>query len=526
VKQKICLAVTSIILATLFQPVKSYSQELYPGKDGSIRNIDARAVFAKGGEYYLATNDTVYRREDGKDEWESIFYLPAGENEINCIGGTKEDILIGTKRGLFRSRDRGATWRNVFRTITPEKGNILCINVPKNIPGTILIGTSRGIFISEDLGDRWGDISGVLKNSPVKCIVTHNGYIYAGADTGLYATADPARGWERVLVKMAEEAKDNDGALPDSIETEEEDAGSLVRCIVAKDKRLYAGAGKTVFYSDDGGKSWQNLSGEGLAGFVTGLLPSSKQDKLYCSTDKGIFEYSIDRSLWSEIYKGKDKNFSVSGILFDNGGEERIWAVTDKGLYKFAIGAGDGSQAPGQYTDIEKSLKTLKIIFDSEPSFKELQQAAIKYAEVSPEKIKNWRREARLKALFPKVSFSTDKNRSTNYEIYTSATKDYVIAGPDDISDGWDVSVSWELGDLIYSDDQTNIDVRSKLMVQLRNDILDDLRRVYYERKRIQFELAADPPKDVKVRFEKEMRLRELTQAIDDLTGNYLSERL
>jgi hypothetical protein len=62
-------------------------------------------------------------------------------------------------------------------------------------------------------------------------------------------------------------------------------------------------------------------------------------------------------------------------------------------------------------------------------------------------------------------------------------------------------------------------------MVQLRNDILDDLRRVYYERRRIQFELFAMPPKDLKMRFEKETRLQELTQAIDDLTGNYFSER-
>lgn len=60
-------------------------------------------------------------------------------------------------------------------------------------------------------------------------------------------------------------------------------------------------------------------------------------------------------------------------------------------------------------------------------------------------------------------------------------------------------------------------------MVQLRNDILDDLRRAYYERKRLQFELMTNPPRDINARFEKEMRLQELTQAIDDLTGNYLS---
>lgn len=131
-----------------------------------------------------------------------------------------------------------------------------------------------------------------------------------------------------------------------------------------------------------------------------------------------------------------------------------------------------------------------------------------------------------MRALLPKVSCGIDNDRSTTiYSAASSTPKGYIIA-PDDVSNGFDVSVSWELGDLIWSDDQTNIDVRSRLMVQLRNDILDDLRRAYFERKRLQFELAQFPPQDVKARFEKELRIQELTQAIDDLTGNYLSEHI
>jgi len=94
------------------------------------------------------------------------------------------------------------------------------------------------------------------------------------------------------------------------------------------------------------------------------------------------------------------------------------------------------------------------------------------------------------------------------------------------MSERADVSLSWELADLVWGDDQTNIDVRSRLTVQLRNDILDDLRRVYYERKRLRFDLMANPPRDLKSRFEKESRIQELTQNIDDLTGNYFSRHM
>jgi len=175
---------------------------------------------------------------------------------------------------------------------------------------------------------------------------------------------------------------------------------------------------------------------------------------------------------------------------------------------------------------VEKSFKNLEIVFDNEPPFVELQKAAIDHADVNPNKIKKWQRESRLKALAPKVSLGWDKKTASNYEIYTSATKDYVTVAPDDISNGMDVSVSWDIAGLIWSDDQTNIDVRSRLMVQLRNDILDDLRRAYYERKRLQFDIMTNPPKDIKSRFEKEARIQELTQNIDDLTGNYFSQHV
>jgi hypothetical protein len=100
------------------------------------------------------------------------------------------------------------------------------------------------------------------------------------------------------------------------------------------------------------------------------------------------------------------------------------------------------------------------------------------------------------------------------------------VTGPDDVDNNVNVSLSWDVSSLLWSDDQTNIDVRSRLTTQLRNDILDDLRRSYYERKRIQFELAQSAVNDLKGRFEKELRLKELTQAIDDLTGNYLSDSI
>jgi hypothetical protein len=295
-----------------------------------------------------------------------------------------------------------------------------------------------------------------------------------------------------------------------------------IRTIAIDGGRVYIGYSKDIVYSDDQGKSWQDLSPDGLKGGINHVLMSVKNRKIYCATEKGVFEFDDQKKRWLELYKGISKSVNVSRLIFGDEGENIVFAVTDKGMYSFQ----GGDYMVDKYPDIEKSLKVLKTTFDGEPTYRELQEAAIKFCDVDPEKIKNWQRDSRIKAMVPKLSFGLTNHRSTNYEIYTSATKDYVATGPDDIYNALDASVSWDLGNLIWSDDQTNIDVRSRLMVQLRNDVLDDLRRAYYERKRLQFELMTNPPKDLKARFEKELRLQELTHSIDDLTGNYLSDHI
>ncbi len=513
---KVCIFVGLV----LFYAVPVSAQEIWAGKDGNIRNVDTKAMIADEGGMYLATRTEIYRASDTGNKWESIFSVPAGENEVTCLGGRSNNILVGTRRGLYRSQDRGSHWKNVFRTITPDKNNVLAIAVSKYNPKKVLIGTARGVFISEDEADRWQDISGVLKNRQITCVAVNKDFLYVCGDDGLYFKKAKEEDWERIYVKSAQEKAEMVDSS-DFVESEERDI-QVISGLVLSGSRLYIGVGKKLLYSDDEGKNWNALSVSGLGGAINYILISKKGDKLYCATTKGVFEFAKDKERWVELYKGMDKVSGVSSLMFGDEEEKSLWALTEKGLYHLE----GGKYLEDQYIDVERNLKSLKIVFDNEPTFQELQQAAIRFAEVSPEKIRNWRDQARLRALLPKVSFGLDNNSSTTSEIYTSATRDYIVTGPDDLNSGLDVSVSWELGDLIWSDDQTNIDVRSRLMVQLRNDILDDLRRIYYERKRIQFELMTDPPKDIKARFEKEMRLQELTQAIDDLTGNYFSKNM
>jgi hypothetical protein len=509
------------VVALLAASTLVLAQDIWVGKDGNIKNVDARALIAGRDSYYLATRNIVYKTSDMKDDWQAVFSLPSGGNEINCLAGSRDMIFVGTQRGLFRSVDRCVSWNNVFKTIIPDKNDVLCIVIPERSGGALLIGTRKGIFSSTNSGEEWSDVSGSLKNAPVKSIALHNGSIYAGAGDGIYVRRPGQDGWERVLVHVAAGRMD-EGAQAVNEEEGLADSEDVISCVVSSGSRLYIAINKKIFYSEDNAMTWQPFPGEGLGGSFICILPSRLNGKIYSATTRGVFEYSPEQNRWRELYKGKDKKFYINHMIFGNDDEKSVWAMTDEGLYRFE---------PGRYPfeqnfDVEKNIRDLKITYDREPPFKELQAAAMKFAEVDPEKIAKWRKEAKLKCVVPKVSVGVDNNRASNNEIYTSASKDYVVVGPDDVSNGWDVSVSWDISGLIWSDEQLSIDNRSRLTTQLRNDILDDLRRAYFERKRLQFELMNSQSADPKLRFEKELRVEELTQAIDDLTGNYLSEHI
>jgi hypothetical protein len=168
-------------------------------------------------------------------------------------------------------------------------------------------------------------------------------------------------------------------------------------------------------------------------------------------------------------------------------------------------------------------------MFSHEPSMEEIRVAAIEYAQVHPDKITNWKKAAANKAWLPKLSFAYGKSndwQSSTY-FYSTASEKYTN---DDVTEGkddsWSISLGWNLGDLIWNTSQTSIEIRSNAMVKLRDDILNEVTRLYFERRRLQHEILLSPSTDTMEKIEKDLRLQELTANIDALTGSYLSKRL
>ena len=148
---------------------------------------------------------------------------------------------------------------------------------------------------------------------------------------------------------------------------------------------------------------------------------------------------------------------------------------------------------------------------------------AIDYADVHPDKIKRWQKQSRLKAFVPSLSTGIDRSATDLMHWDTGPSPDVLSKGKDFLD--WDVNLSWNLGDMVWSSDQTSIDSRSKLMVELREEVLDQVTRVYFERRRLQVTLLSNG-KTVDSAVDDQMRLAELTAIIDGYTGGRFSNEV
>jgi len=469
------------------------------------------------GARFISTRNGLYAAAGQEEQWRSLFLLPlSGSQAITCFDVRGDIVLLGTTRGLYGSRDGGKSWKRIFYSLIPKRKSVACVDISETEENDIIVGTADGVFMSDDFGDTWRRI---MKRS-VSYASWYGDSIYVSVGQKLFSTDDGGVRWKQIFSTDTHLRRDGEEGFAKKDTGEE---NSVVEDGIAYfgivDGIMHIAVGREVFFLPKGSDIWELFPGRGLKGKINDLL-FGKSGRIYAATSEGAFEYFREADRWSEV-DSEISSTEVKKLLFVPDSDGLLLAATSEGLYTLR----DARPGEGLNSDAERKQKEKMLLLESGPDFIELQQAAIAYNEVHPDKIRSFRRASKLKALFPKISFGFDGRRSTNYEIYKSSTKNYIVAGPDDESRDWDISFSWELGDLIYSDDQTSIDVRSRLMVQLRNDILDDLRRAYYQRKRLLAEMALYPSDDRRIRLEKELRLQELTATIDGLTGNYLSDR-
>lgn len=457
---------------------------------------------------YLGSEAGLYKSIDKAKTWKLL--APGLISKVNYIYLDKQDskiVYTGCQDGLFRSQDAGNSWQKIFHGKDAFEQNVLSIAASSGPFKSVYLATAGGLFFSPLDSLSWQKAGGKLMDAGIISLSESpldSDILYIVSNKGLFKAKERLSSYERLYSAFNPGSGDTTTDIDSSEEeiTPQDYFLSHLAFDAFNSNKLYLGSKEGLLFSQDNGKSWNKLLFSGLFNEeINYVFASSKENRLYLATQYGVFDCKEDAC--HQLYQGMDFN-QCNQLVMDDA--DNLYLASDKGLYVIS--------------SIERKSLALKIdnahqkLSLPEPPIQEIQKEAIKYAEVYPEKIANWRKQARIKAFFPEVDLTYDKTVFTS----TSFPQGRGFVGPTD----WGLTLRWDVGDLIFSTEQTSIDVRSRLMVQLRDDILNEVTRLYFERKRLQLELSENTL-ETKTRKEKELRLEELTALIDGLTNGCLS---
>ncbi|MFQ5952735.1 MAG: WD40/YVTN/BNR-like repeat-containing protein [Candidatus Omnitrophota bacterium] len=487
------------------------------------------------------------------NKWEEVFKIASGS--ILCMEGARgtDAVYLGTSKGLYKTENTGRTWKKVN-----IPGKVFAVKDIAVSGGDVFVAAENGLYISKN-GSYWKRIKGkkgisgvAVRRDPGEGSVVlawtndelfkvkdgdwkrigssslwkerisdaayRDSIIFVASGGNAYTSRDGGETWKKISL-LTEEINENGSAENAGGDKEEDEAflpaGNIDSCGTGG---VAIATTRGIFIVSEESGTWERISARGLPS-VRVRYVANDGEGLFAATDKVVFLYLAESGFWRPVFeRPASGRISFLKINTGSGGKRRLWVADGKSLFRRDIGSLSGGK--------EENKRKLYGEEELGPSIIEVHRMAIKYAEVSPEKIRKWRSGAKWKALLPRLSLGFSESTDDKVEIYTSSKRAYHYTAPRQVDTGWDIDLTWDLSDLVWNDAQSNIDVRSKLMVQLRDGILEEVTRLYFERKRLLVELEGVSPEDERKLREKRMRIEELTAHIDALTGGKFSKAL
>jgi ligand-binding sensor domain-containing protein len=154
--------------------------------------VTAIAVDSSGNTYVLA--DGFYRSTDNGESWSKVFPTATGLTLAIDYAGR---IFLGGAPGVFRSSNGGVSWTLVYPLVynveaitIASDGTIFAAGMDDTVPG------ARGILCrSSDNGDTWLEYPDLPFGITTSVLVTQEGGIYLGTQSGIHRSTDDGRFW-------------------------------------------------------------------------------------------------------------------------------------------------------------------------------------------------------------------------------------------------------------------------------------------------------------------------------------------
>jgi photosystem II stability/assembly factor-like uncharacterized protein len=134
----------------------------------------------------------VFKSTDRGRSWVRSDVGMPRESRINAFGSLDQVLFAGTDAGLFISRDEARSWEPTTR-VAISGGRVISLATLGQRVFAATAGT--GLLVSSDKGRSW-DPNGATPSKKIRCLLAHEGNLYAGTDAeGAFSSGDGGRVW-------------------------------------------------------------------------------------------------------------------------------------------------------------------------------------------------------------------------------------------------------------------------------------------------------------------------------------------
>lgn len=276
---------------------------------------------------FVGTKNGIYISKDSGDEWDRIESesMPLDINSMAVDPRNIETIYAGTTWRPYKSTDSGKSWR-LIKTGMIDDSDVFAITVNHKDNDHLIASACSGIYESLNGGENWKKIQGIPSTSRrTRDIVQHpslQGTVYAGTTQGFWMSVNGGKTWILTTPRTLE---------VNSIAVHPEEPN-----------RVFIGTNNFgVMVSTDGGKNFVPTNDNFTSRFTYSITPDlTEHNRLYATTQNtstggGIFFWSGDGGAsWTQA-KGLDINRnSPLAVLQDRVDPAKIYLGTNMGLFQ------------------------------------------------------------------------------------------------------------------------------------------------------------------------------------------------
>ena len=466
-----------------------------------------------------------------------------GPGDVTTVLATAGDALlaIGGTRGV-RVADAGELPEAWLR-----RGPVLDLAFLD--PGALIVATAEGLYRVERDGQVVREHLAPGSAVQVRRLAAARGTAVAAADSGVYVREGGAR-WRRVrglprqpasLVALREQPDRLElwalleGELwtarvqpGDTVEVDEVTRAALPtvrRPDPAEDLRFeLPGASAVLLFPDslavrDGEGRWRTLR--------PSLPPGSRATRLafaherfWLATDAGLLSAPRLEGPWLRA----EPPFGTTSVAALAGDGHAIWFAARGRVMRSAEEpyAARLPQLAGTGSDVAPAL---------EPSIDEVQRVVLDYVDLDPERVRALRRGAETRGWLPELlvtaGYDRDRDHNRDYDqALVSGQMHELFDRERDQGDALDfgVALSWDFGDTRFHPEEIDVLRETRAVIALRDDVLDEVTQIYFERRRVLADLARlgeAAPEAMALAT----RVEELRAGLDAWTGGWFTRR-